>query len=263
MNELFDRVQSMIPDDFFFSWDAKTGALSGTEIICFAVLAVAGLLLCLLGLKIIRVWSAILGFSAGLFGAAAVLHQTGAGGMAALIAGAITGIVLGFLGAFFFRFGVFLTVFLSVTGIYAQIVQPEEYLSAGIGLAAALILAALAVRFVVALTIFATSVWGGIVAGVSLYQLVPVQGRLMSILFCVIFAVLGILVQLLLESRKRKRRNLEKAAEIRETHSTENEIEKARSLIDNLDAMPEEESDESEEQDIEIIDLGGDEDEEE
>ena len=86
---------------------------------------------------------------------------------------------------------------------------------------------------------------------------------MISILFCVIFAVLGILVQLLLESRKRKRRNLEKAAEIRETHSTENEIEKARSLIDDLDTMPEEESVESEEQDIEIIDLGGDEDDEE
>ncbi len=263
MNGLFDRVKSMIPEDFFFSWDAKIEAISRTEIICFAVLAAAGLLLCLLGLKIVRVWSAVLGVSAGFFGAAAVLHQTDAGGMAVLIAGAIAGIILGFLGAFFFRFGVFLTVFLSVAGIYMQVIQPEEYLSAGIGLAVALILAALAVRFVVALTIFATSVWGGIVAGTSVYQLVPVQGKMISILFCVIFAVLGILVQLLLESRKRKRRNLEKAAEIRETHSTENEIEKARSLIDDLDTMPEEESVESEEQDIEIIDLGGDEDDEE
>lgn len=127
----------MIPEDFFFSWDAKIEAISRTEIICFAVLAAAGLLLCLLGLKIVRVWSAVLGVSAGFFGAAAVLHQTDAGGMAVLIAGAIAGIILGFLGAFFFRFGVFLTVFLSVAGIYVQVIQPEEYLSAGIGLAVA------------------------------------------------------------------------------------------------------------------------------
>ena len=76
--------------------------------------------------------------------------------------------------------------------------------------------------------------------------------------------MVGILVQLLLESRKRKRRNLEKAAEIRETHSTENEVEKARSLIADLDTVPGDDSGEAEEQDIEIIDLGvGEEDEEE
>lgn len=259
MNELFNRIQGMNFKDIFLSWDTGTGTLSREEMICFAVLAAAGLLLCLLGLKIIRVWSAVLGFLTGFFCTASVLYQAGTGGNAALIAGAAVGIVLGFLGAFFLRFGVFVTVFISVGGIYVQIVRPEEYLSAGIGLAAALLLAALAVRFIVAVTIFATSVWGGIVTGASVYQFVSVRGKLISILLCVIFSVLGILVQLLLESRKRKRRNLEKAAEIRETHSTENEIEKARSLIDNFDTMPEDASGEIEGQEIEIIDLGEDE----
>lgn len=263
MNELFDRVHNMSIEDLFFSWDAKVSALSREEIICFAVLAAAGFLLCLLGLKIIRVWSAVLGFSTGCICVSVALALAGTGDMTALIVGAATGIILGFLGAFFIRFGIFLTVFISVSGIYMQIVQPEEYLSAGIGLAVALLLAALAVRFVVALTIFSTSVWGGIVAGTSVYQLVPVRGRLISILFCAVFAVFGILIQLLLESKKRKRKNLEKAEEIRETHSTENEIEKARSLIDDLDAMPEDASGEEEELDIEIIDLGGDDEEEE
>src|SRR5699024_3762005 len=117
--------------------------------------------------------------------------------------------------------------------------------------------------FVVALTIFTTSVWGGIVAGTSFYQFVPVRGRLISILFCTVFAVFGILVQLLLESKKRKRKSLEKAAEIRETHSTENEIEKARTLIDDLDTMPEGDTGKNEEQEIEIIDLSEDDEEEE
>lgn len=67
---------------------------------------------------------------------------------------------------------------------------------------------------------------------------------MMSILLCIIFAILGIIVQLLLESRKRKRKNLQKAAEIRETHSTENEVEKARSLIDDFERMPDEPEDE-------------------
>lgn len=263
MNELFDRVHNMNIEDLFFSWEAKMGTLSREEIVCFAVLTAAGILLCLLGLKIIRVWSAVLGFSTGCICVSAGLILAGTGSTTALIAGIAAGIILGFLGAFFFRFGIFLTVFISVSGIYMQIVQPGEYLLAGIGLAAALLLAALAVRFVVALTIFSTAVWGGIVAGTSVYQLVPVRGRLMSILFCVAFSVIGILVQLLLESKKRKRKNLEKAAEIRETHSTENEIEKARSLIDDLDEIPEDASDENEEHEIEFIDLDGEEEDEE
>ena len=158
MNELFDNVHNINIEDLFFLWEAKIGILSREEIICFAVLTAAGLLLCLLGLKIVRVWSAVLGFSTGFICAAAVLSLTGAGSTTVLIAGGAAGIILGFLGAFFFRFGIFLTVFISVSGIYMQVVQPREYLPAGIGLAAALLLAALAVRFVVALTIFTTSV---------------------------------------------------------------------------------------------------------
>ena len=263
MNELFDNVHNINIEDLFFLWEAKIGILSREEIICFAVLTAAGLLLCLLGLKIVRVWSAVLGFSTGFICAAAVLSLTGVGSTTVLIAGGAAGIILGFLGAFFFRFGIFLTVFISVSCIYMQVVQPREYLPAGIGLAAALLLAALAVRFVVALTIFTTSVWGGIVAGTSFYQFVPVRGRLISILFCTLFAVFGILVQLLLESKKRKRKSLEKAAEIRETHSTENEIEKARTLIDDLDTIPEGDTGKNEEQEIEIIDLSEDDEEEE
>ena len=142
----------------------------------------------------------------------------------------------------------------------------ESICPAGIGLAAALLLAALAVRFVVALTIFATSVWGGIVAGTSVYQLVPVQRQTDKYSFlrnsvCCGWhsgtAFAGV-------QEKENAESLEKAAEIRETHSTENEVEKARSLIADLDTVPGGDSGEAEEQDIEIIDLGvGDEEEEE
>ena len=56
---------------------------------------------------------------------------------------------------------------------------------------------------------------------------------------CAVFCVLGIIVQILLESGKRKRKNLKKAAEIRSERSTANEVEKARAMMDDLDEMPE------------------------
>ena len=49
----------------------------------------------------------------------------------------------------------------------------------------------------------------------------------------------GVLVQLLLESKKRKKLSLKKAAEIRDTQSTENEVEKARAMMENLDSITE------------------------
>lgn len=239
MRGIFAEIQRMRFEDVFFSWEEKGATLSGEEMIRLAVLAAAGILLCILGLKIVRAWAAFLGLAAGFAGGAAAAYAVGFDNTAILITGGIAGAVLAFLGAFFYRFGVFLTVFLSVNGICIQILRPGEFLTAGIGLTVALAAAVLAVFFAEALTIFATSVWGGIVAGTSLYQFVPLRGRMVSILLCTIFSVLGILVQMLLESRKRKKKNLEKAAEIRETHSTENEIEKARSLIDEFDRMPE------------------------
>lgn len=262
MNEIFEKIQSMGIEDIFVSWETKMGALSREETIVLVAFMAVGLLLCLLGLKIVRAWAAAAGFFAGFIGAAWGVYCLEAGETLSLIAGGAAGLILAFLSAFFYRVGVFLTVFLSVSGIYFQIVQPRDYIPCAIGLAAAFLIAALSVKFVEVLTIFTTAVWGAMIAGTSFYQLVPLEGKLISILFCLIFAVLGIIVQLLFESRKRKRRNLEKAAEIRETHSTENEIEKARSFIDDFDGEPREEPSEDDGYTMEVVELDEDESEE-
>lgn len=56
--------------------------------------------------------------------------------------------------------------------------------------------------------------------------------RWMVTLAFAVLAVLGILVQFLMESGKRQKLHLKKAAEIREQNSTENEVDKARALLD-------------------------------
>ena len=69
--------------------------------------------------------------------------------------------------------------------------------------------------------------------------------RARSICRCTLFGALGVLVQLLLESKKRKKQNLKKAAEIRQETSTADEVERARAVIDDLDSMPAEEKEPS------------------
>ena len=50
--------------------------------------------------------------------------------------------------------------------------------------------------------------------------------------------------QFLLESRKRKRIHLKKAEEIRQKYSTENEVEKARAMMEALEQESKEEIEE-------------------
>ena len=105
----------------------------------------------------------------------------------------------------------------------------------------ALIAAILAVKFVTVMTIFATAVCGAVTAGPAVYYLIPETGagHILSIVLCAVFGALGVWVQLLLESRRRKKKNLEKAAEIRAEHSTANEVERARAMMDELDGAEE------------------------
>lgn len=258
MNEIIDKVQGLRLEDVFVSWEEKLENLSQPEFIGLAVIAAVGVLLCLFGLKIVRVWAVLTGLFLGLAGGVAAAHYLGAEENIILIAGAAAGIILAFLGGFFYRFGIFITVLASAGGIYFEIVQPADYIPAAAGIAAALVIAVLAVKFVNVLTIFATSLWGGMIAGTSVYQFIPVRGKWLSILLCAFFAIAGIMVQLLFESVKRKRRNLKKAAEIRETQSTENEIEKARAFIDDFSGPGEEKNSGSEEYEMEVIEFGED-----
>ena len=84
-------------------------------------------------------------------------------------------------------------------------------------------------------------------------------GELILIALCAVFCIIGILVQLLLESRKQKKKNLKKAAEIREERSTANEVEKARAVMENLDKISD---GDPEEEDLTIIELDEEESEE-
>ena len=245
VNEIVTRLQEIDLSMLLFQNGENSRVLSINEMIVLAVLAAAGVLICLLGLKIVRFWAAVLGLLAGFAGGFSVAGMFGVEPMVSLIIGLAAGVILAVLGAVLYRVGVFLTVFLTVGAFCISILNPQDWIFLGICLGIALAAAILSIWLAVGVTIIATSLFGAILFGNALGVLVPAVGTQDIIRIAVIAAVcvLGIIVQLLFESRKRKRRNLKKAAEIREQESTENEVERARAMFEDSEG-PEEEPEE-------------------
>ena len=232
-------------------------AQAEAQLAATAAVAVLGLLLCLFGLKLVRVWAALIGLAAGALAGFLISEAAGLNTTAALVVMAAAGLLLAVLGAALYRVGVFITVFFSVARFALHVVSPGAFLTffysaAGAGMPAAgpsewiplavcagtaLVAAVLAVRFITPVTILGTVLCGAVLAGPSVYSLLPETGlgAVLSVILCAVFAALGVLVQLLLESRKRKRQSLKKAAQIREENSTANEVERARAMMEELD----------------------------
>ena len=94
--------------------------------------------------------------------------------------------------------------------------------------------------------IVVTSIIGGVLAGDAIATLAELDNPIFRYGIMVLVAIVGGIIQFTLESGKRKKKNLKKAAEIREQNSTENEVEKARAMFDDailLDDEPDDKSD--------------------
>ena len=241
LNEIYGRLQEIDLGAAVTAIQSRDHALTQAEMIGLIVAAAVGLLFCLFGLKLVRMWAALLGLAVGFAGGCAAASAAGLNETGILIAGAAAGIIVAALGAALYRVGVFITVFLSVGFFVVRIVGTQDWIMLAVCAGIALIAAILAVKFVTVMTIFATAVCGAVTAGPAVYYLIPETGagHILSIVLCAVFGALGVWVQLLLESRRRKKKNLEKAAEIRAEHSTANEVERARAMMDELDGAEE------------------------
>ena len=239
MNEIYETLQGISLSDIsavLSRLDESGHALTQAEIIGLAAAAAAGLLLCLFGLKIVRFWAALLGLAAGFFVGFTAAEAAGADAVVCVSAGFAAGLLLAVLGSVLYRVGVFVTVFLSVSLFCLHLINPENWIFIGICQAIGLIAAILSMKFLEIITIFATVLLGAVTAGPAVCYLLPDTGMdsLIRIALCTLFGAAGVLVQLLLLSKKRKKQNLKRAAEIRQERSTANEVERARAVMENL-----------------------------
>lgn len=226
--------------------DTVNQVVSENMMIALIVTTVVGILLSMFGLKLIRLWSALLGLIAGAGIGFAVTELAGLEPMIVIGATIGGGIVLAFLSGFFYRFGIFLLALLAGTYIAILFVNPQDWIFLGVCLAIGLVIALLALKFVEPIMIVVTSIIGGVLAGDAIATLAELDNPIFRYGIMVLIAIVGGVIQFTLESGKRKKKNLKKAAEIRKQNSTENEVEKARAMFDDtilLDDEPDEESD--------------------
>ena len=226
--------------------DTVNQVVSENMMIALIVTTVIGIFLSMFGLKLIRLWSALLGLVAGAGIGFAVTELAGLEPMIVVGATIGGGIVLAFLAGFFYRFGIFLMALLTGTYIAILFVNPQDWIFLGVCLAIGLVIALLALKFVEPIMIVVTSIIGGVLAGDAIATLAELDNPIFRYGLMVLVAIVGGIIQFTLESGKRKKKNLKKAAEIREQNSTENEVEKARAMFDDailLDDEPDDKSD--------------------
>lgn len=244
VNDMLERLQNYIFGELASGVGIEHHVLTQNTVAVLAATIVVGLLIGFLGWKIVRVWAAAAGFVLGFILGVLISAFAGLSGTGVLAAGFITAVVLAVLAAVLYRVGVFLSVLLSVCSLAIQILDPQNGILLAVCLVIALVAAILSVRYVSVLTIFVTGIYGAVVAGTAVFELLPVSGELIRILICIILAAGGIAVQLLLESRKQKKASLKKAEQIREENSTANDVERARAMMDDFGKAPEDEEDE-------------------
>lgn len=223
--------------------------------ISFGIVVLLGILGCFFGLKLARFWSFLSAFAVGAGAVFAVSMQLTADIRLSGMIGLGAGIVLAILFVVLKRAGMFLTAWVLGSSLSICWIQPKELIwlliCAGIGLVFALF----TIKWYLPVLIFLTSVFGAVCISRGGAVLLGNTGvkleEWMLILAIVVLAVLGILVQFLMESGKRKKLHLKKAAEIREQNSTENEVDKARALLEEESQEQSEEFLDEEEEELE------------
>ncbi len=243
---IVDRISSTSIE--FFIYGEKGRVLTSQEILFFAVIIAVGALWCFLGLKLVRFWSALIGLAVGFAIGSFAAEILGMENTVVYAAGAILGMILLVLCARFYRFGVFVCVWCVGAVSTACFINPKNWIWIAVCTAVGLILALISVKATEIIVMIVTAFFGAMAVESAAAFLLPIQGMAVEIVIGAVLGAAGVLVQLLLESKKRKKLSLKKAAEIRDTQSTENEVEKARAMMENLDSITEkkEESDEEE-----------------
>ena len=205
--------------------------LAEIVLISLGITVLLGILSCFFGLKLARFWSFLTVFVIGTGAAAAVAMQITSDETLSGIIGLAAGIILAIVFAILKRAGMFVTAFVLGAALSIYWLRPANLIWLLVCVGIGLVFALLTIKLFVPVLMLLTGVTGAVCisqAGTVLLGHAGVElERWMVTLAFAVLAVLGILVQFLMESGKRQKLHLKKAAEIREQNSTENEVHTA------------------------------------
>lgn len=268
MNQGFETLQNVIAEYNVAETVPVLPAMA-------AVIAVS-VLICLLGVKLIRVWGALTGFA---FGSVAAFAACTAFQLDLMIAGGVAvgvGLILAVLSAIFKKVGGFFICLLNGFGIAAAALwQPVlsriflDWASFAICAGIGVLLALISLKLTKSMVVLTTAVQGGLTAGLCIASLVVLPADYFRYVIGAGIAVVGIIVQFFFVSRMINKKDIERAQEIKQEESVENDVDAFKAVLEDLEDLDEEElsdadeaeiseeEDESEEPDgdIEIIEI--------
>ncbi len=197
---------------------------------------VVGILLCVFGLKIMRVLSAMAGLTVGAgIGACIVLAAKLEGPPSAFtILGCA--VVVAIVAAIFKKIGAFISVFVYGTGALMTFVPLDSLIFVLIAFVAALILAVLAAIYEEPMVIIVSALAGGVMAGLPIASLIGMDSKVwVGYVISSVIALIGMFLQFWMQSRKIGKKERIHAQKVREEDSMELEVEKARMILDEED----------------------------
>lgn len=208
---------------------------AGQSMKVLTISIVIGILMCFLGLKLIKVLAMIIGFAAGTSLGIVVCNAVGLSGLTFTIAVFACGVILAALSFAIYRFGVFCTVFIVVVSVAAGIVYPNSNLMLGIYAGVGLVLAILAVIFVEPCVIIITSISGGHTAGMAIAAVAGFSNVFVGYGIAAALAVVGMIVQFTLHFKKSGKKKKEQSQSIKGRETVASEVEQARMVLEDLD----------------------------
>ena len=234
MGSIIEMIQSVDLGKVFYQViNGKGTGISITPAVAIALLA-AAVLLCFLGIKLVRVCAALAGLGSGFLLGLSV-GELFLAPTQAMIAGLVLGVILGGVLAWWYRGGVFVVVLLLTMNLLNLILHPHTPVVWICCVAAGILAAVWAEFFTAPGIILLTALHGGMMAGLILGTFESFSGSYLIYVIGVLLTALGIVVQFLLEFRHKTRQGVAKADQIREKESTANEVARARGVVDDLD----------------------------
>ena len=235
MKMIVDSIGNFDFNVLLAGFNVSSHVLTQVELISLIVLGVLGIGICLTGWKFVRVWAVIFGFVSGTVGGAAAAYFAGLAVDYIWIPGLVVGVILTALSIWKKKVGGFWLCWLMTALVGVHLLKPDSVILWGVCIGVGLLVAVVFIWFSSIVTIFVTSIFGGMVTGSCIYYLIPVNMRWIHIVLCIVAAVLGVWIQMLMESGKQKKSNLKTAEKIRENNSTENDVERARNWIEEVE----------------------------
>ena len=165
----------------------------------YAAILIFGLLNCILGYRLIRFWMMLAGFAGGAVVGYLFAGQFGiTAEKTALIAAVLTGVVIAVITFFAFRAGLFLAGSVFVASIAVILIHPTTSAMFFLCLLLGAIFGFLILKFTREMLIVVTALFGGVLCGLSLARILDVSETTYGLLLAVLFTMLSIVIQLLI-----------------------------------------------------------------